>query len=238
MPGKSLNPDKIAETAERLSLRISERFPDAGLCRISQELVQLGEKARNAAPAIARPNYPVRIGVAALIAVIVIILTSLVWTVVQQLDQISRASVVDVVAALEAGTNELVLIGLAIFFLVNLETRLKRARAMRAIHELRSIAHVIDMHQLTKDPGFFRQYTGATKSSPARKLTLPEMIRYFDYCSELLSLTSKIAALYIQRFNDGIVLSAVSDVETLCAGLSAKIWRKLQIAESIQNHAA
>jgi hypothetical protein len=59
------------------------------------------------------------------------------------------------------------------------------------------------------------------------------LIRYLDYCSELLSMTSKIAALYIQRFNDATVLSAVSDVETLCTSLSAKIWQKMQIAESI-----
>jgi hypothetical protein len=235
MPGKSLSPEKIAETAERLSLRIFERFPQAGLHRISKELVQLAETARATAPLISRPNYAVRIGVGLLIAVIVVILGSLLWTVLQQVDQITRASVIDVVAALEAGTNELVLVGLAIFFLVNLETRLKRSRAIRAIHELRSIAHVIDMHQLTKDPAYYRRYSGATRSSPARKLTLPEMLRYFDYCSELLSLTSKIAALYIQRFNDTVVLSAVSDVETLCAGLSGKIWQKLQIAESIMD---
>jgi len=69
-------------------------------------------------------------------------------------------------------------------------------------------------------------------------LTLPELIRYLDYCSEMLSVTSKIAALYIQRFNDGVVLNAVSDVETLCSGLSGKVWQKLQIAESALDAAA
>ncbi|MDH3577528.1 MAG: hypothetical protein OEO71_06875 [Gammaproteobacteria bacterium] len=69
-------------------------------------------------------------------------------------------------------------------------------------------------------------------------MTLPELIRYLDYCSEMLSVTSKIAALYIQRFNDGVVLNAVSDVETLCSGLSGKVWQKLQIAESALDAAA
>ena len=45
-----------------------------------------------------------------------------------------------------------VLIGAALFFLVSLETRLKRRNALRDLHAFRSIAHVIDMHQLTKDP--------------------------------------------------------------------------------------
>lgn len=233
MPRRTLRSGKIAATAEKLSQRIYERFPESGLYQVSLELVELSEKARVTAPLIARPIYSVRIGVGLLIAVIVAILVSLVWAGMQQVDEITRARFVDVVSALEAGTNELVLVGLAIFFLVNLETRIKRARAIGAIHELRSLAHVIDMHQLSKDPGYYRKYAGATTASPARTLTLPELIRYFDYCSELLSLTSKVAALYIQRFNDGVVLSAVSDVETLCTGLSGKIWQKLQIAESI-----
>ncbi|MCZ6666123.1 MAG: hypothetical protein O7B81_12515, partial [Gammaproteobacteria bacterium] len=59
-----------------------------------------------------------------------------------------------------------------------------------------------------------------TKSSPTRHLTLRELIRYLDYCSELLSLTSKIAALYVQRFSDEVVMNSVSDVEQLCAGLA------------------
>jgi len=233
MPRKNLRPEKIAETADKLSMRIYERFPESGLSEVAGELVVLADKAKEDAPAIARPIYSVRAGVGLLIVLIGAILVSLVWAYRQQVDQLSRAHVVDVVAALEAGTNELVLVGLGIFFLINLETRIKRARAIRAIHELRAIAHVIDMHQLTKDPGYYRKYVGVTKASPLRKLTLPELIRYFDYCSELLSLTSKVAALYIQRFNDGVVLSAVSDVETLCTGLSGKIWQKLQIAESI-----
>ncbi len=233
MPGKLLKPDKIAETATRLSMRISERFPESGLYRASLELLDLSDKARESALKISRPIYALRVGVGVLIAVIVAIVVSMVMVGIEQMHELSRASVTEVVGALEAGTNELVLIGLAIFFLVNLETRLKRARALRDVHELRSIAHVIDMHQLAKDPAVHRMYFGATPSSPARPLSLPEMVRYFDYCSELLSLTSKIAALYIQRFNDGVVLSAVSDVESLCANLSAKIWQKMQVAENI-----
>jgi hypothetical protein len=233
MPRKSLRPDKIAATVEKLSRRVSERFPESGLQRVSEELVQLGEKAKAGAPRISRPIYSVRIGVGILIVLVVALVVSLIWNGIGQIEQVGGADVLDIVSALEAGTNELVLIGLGIFFLVSLETRLKRVRAIGAIHELRSIAHVIDMHQLSKDPAIFRNYPGATLSSPTRQLTLFETIRYLDYCSELLSLTSKIAALYIQRFNDGVVLSAVSDVETLCTALSNKIWQKLQVAESI-----
>jgi hypothetical protein len=233
MPGKNLDPQKIAATAAQLSSRIAERFPRAGLYALSQELIELGEKARLGASLVGRPIYSVRVGVGVLIALIVATLGSAIWVGFEQLDEIGNPSLVEIVAALEAGTNELVLIGLAVFFLMSVETRIKRARAIEAVHELRSMAHVIDMHQLNKDPDFYRSYTRATKSSPHRELSLPELIRYLEYCSELLSLASKIAALYVQRFNDSVVLEAVSDVETLCAGLSAKIWQKVQIAEAI-----
>jgi len=94
------------------------------------------------------------------------------------------------------------------------------------------------MHKLSKDPPSYRQNSGTTESSPDRKLSLPELIRYLDYCNELLSLTSKISALYVQQSNDNIVMAAVSDMETLCTGLSGKIWQKLQIAESALENVA
>ena len=45
----------------------------------------------------------------------------------------------------------------------------------------------------------------------------------------MLSLTGKIAALYVQDFEDGVVLAAVNEVEDLTTGLSRKIWQKLMI---------
>jgi hypothetical protein len=48
----------------------------------------------------------------------------------------------------------------------------------------------------------------------------------------MLSLTSKVAALHVQYVRDPVVLSAVSDVEDLTAGLSQKIWQKISILET------
>ncbi len=231
MSANLLRADKIIETAQKLSKRIDERFANSGLHSIAAEVVNLGVKAQTNAPVIGRPIYSVRIAVGVLIAALLAIVSTLVWVALSRIDHFTKADIVDLLGALEAGTSELVLIGLAILFLVSLENRIKRARAINAIHELRMIAHVIDMHQLTKDPGYYFGDTKSTKSSPQRELTLGELIRYLDYCSELLSITSKIAALYIQKFSDSVVLAAVSDVETLCAGLARKIWQKLNIAE-------
>ena len=72
---------------------------------------------------------------------------------------------------------------------------------------------------------------GETESSPDRKLTVAELGRYLDYCSEMLSMTAKIAALYAERFSDNVVLQAVDEVETLTTGLSRKIWQKIMILD-------
>jgi hypothetical protein len=100
---------------------------------------------------------------------------------------------------------------------------------LKAIHELRALAHIIDMHQLTKDPEVILRGGPATQSSPKRTMTTFEMSRYLDYCSEMLSLIGKVAALYVQRFDDPVALSAVDQIEDLTTGLSRKVWQKIML---------
>ena len=59
------------------------------------------------------------------------------------------------------------------------------------------------------------------------------MARYLDYCSEMLSLTSKVAVLFAQGFPEPTVTEAVSDIERIAAGLSQKIWQKINILEAL-----
>jgi hypothetical protein len=133
----------------------------------------------------------------------------------------------------ESAINELIFLGLALFSLLSLEMRLKRHSALQALHRLRSIAHVVDMHQLTKDPAYLlsKHKIADTESSPRRTLTRQEIMRYLDYCSEMLALNAKIAALFAQNTDDSVVLSAVNDLELLVQGLSAKIWQKIMILD-------
>ena len=63
-------------------------------------------------------------------------------------------------------------------------------------------------------------------------MTQAELGRYLDYCSEMLSLTSKVAALFVQGSNDPHVLAAVDEVSGLTNGLSSKIWQKLTILDA------
>ena len=67
--------------------------------------------------------------------------------------------------------------------------------------------------------------------SAARRLTAFQMNRYLDYCTEMLSLIGKIAALYCEGFDDDQALEAVTDLEQTTIGLQRKIWQKIAILE-------
>ena len=66
-----------------------------------------------------------------------------------------------------------------------------------------------------------------TVSSPKRTLSSFMLGRYLDYCSELLSVISKVAALWAREFTDPEVLRAVDQIENLTSGLARKIWQKM-----------
>ena len=92
------------------------------------------------------------------------------------------------------------------------------------------------MHQLTKDPHRISQTIQYSKTgkSPELKLTRFELRRYLDYCSEMLSLTGKVAAVYVQEFEDGVAMASASELEILTTGLSGKIWQKISILHTCE----
>jgi hypothetical protein len=142
-------------------------------------------------------------------------------------------TIYSVLQGIEAATNLAIFTGAGTFFLIRAEERFKRRSALSALHELRSIVHVIDMHQLTKDPSKFI-VSGNTPSSPPLLLDKFEMTRYLDYCSEMVSLTSKIAVVFAQSFPDQAITEAVSDIERISSGLSQKIWQKIIILQELR----
>jgi quercetin dioxygenase-like cupin family protein len=225
---------RVQATIEKLCQRIDVRFPGSGLAGVARELQQIAWKARERAHAFSRPIVPLRVGVGALVSLIA---AGFVGTFAQMRLPDEPFVLFEFVQALESGINDVVLVGAGVFFLLTLEGRIKRKRALDAIDELRAIAHIIDMHQLTKDPEWILQRGRETGILPPRRLEPFELSRYLDYCSEMLSLTGKLAALYIQDFGDSVALSAVNEVESLTTGLSRKIWQKLMILHSVHGAA-
>ncbi len=227
---RNLSSDKTLETIELLGNRIDERFPKSNLKGVCDSLLEVARDSKAKAAWIARPHYPLRVVIG---VVIVAGLVGLGFSLSLLEFEESSVGLSDLVLVFEAGIRDVIFVGASVFFLTTIEIRIKRKRALRALHELRSLAHVIDMHQLTKDPnGILNSASIITPSSPARDMTPFELNRYLDYCSELLSLTGKIAALYIQGFRDSVTLSAVTDIEKLTNDLNRQIWQKLIILQA------
>ena len=63
-------------------------------------------------------------------------------------------------------------------------------------------------------------------------MTRYELVRYLSYCSEMLSLASKAAAVYGEKIHDPAVVDAVGDIERLTTNLSQKIWQKITLVET------
>ena len=151
---------------------------------------------------------------------------------------VRHANAVGLAEGLESTVNLLLLAFGAIWFVLTLEQRLKRRRALREFYEFRSFAHVIDMHQLTKDPTVVLSRGTPTPSSPERRMSEFELSRYLDYCAEMLALISKLAALYAGRLQDREVVSAVNEVEELTSNLGRKIWQKIMIVSRLDESQA
>jgi hypothetical protein len=222
---EQLRADRIQATLQKLNQRILDRFPDAGLARVCADLIETaGFTARDAAQ-IARPSWIWRFAALALIVAGAVAQIAAFRFLRVESDALSAP---ELVQALEAAVNLLILFGGAIWFILTLEERGKRRRVLDALHRLRSLAHVIDMHQLTKDPTVILD-THKTPASPERTMSQFELTRYLDYCSEMLAMVGKLAALYGERMRDGVVIDAVNDIETLTTSLGRKIWQKITI---------
>jgi hypothetical protein len=198
---------------------------------VSQQLLAFGRNAKQDAEWVAKPILPLRIATAIFV---VLLIVAVVWTLrnlimQEELKELMRLG--NFIPLLEAGINDIILIGAGIFFLISAETRIKRRRVISSLHRLRVFAHIIDMHQLHKDPERVLQRGDIAPSTPKIDMTPFELSRYLDYCSELLSLTGIIAALYAQNFEDHVLVDAVSDIEQLTNGISRKIWQKLMILD-------
>ncbi len=220
-----LDPEKTIGTLHTLGNRIEERFPQASLGCVCRELLSIARETHSRVQWAGSSLLLIRV---AALFIVGIGIGCLMWGI-----RYIRIQGNPGLEELDAGANAIVLLGASIFFLFSLESRIKRHRILTALHELRSISHVIDMHQLTKDPSqIVIPLTRRTPSSPRRSLTPFQLVRYLDYCSELLSLVGKLAALYAQSTSDPVVLQAVNDIEQLTNGLARKIWQKIMMLDN------
>jgi hypothetical protein len=172
--------------------------------------------------------------------IVIILLVVLVATGFAARDAVAKASSFksfEWLPLVESLINDLVFAGIAIWFLLSLADRVVRNDLIRRLHRIRSMAHIVDMHQMSKDPAallpdsVLGTIAGDDVISP-RTMSVRDYALYLDYCSELLSLTSKAAALCAEESTDALVLDTVSEIENLTTGMSRKIWQKISLLQA------
>ncbi|HWA91019.1 MAG TPA: hypothetical protein VG889_13350 [Rhizomicrobium sp.] len=230
--GPILKPELIVNTVERLSARIAERFPSSGLATVCADLAQTAQATAERVERLGRPNIALRL---LALGVVVAGLAAQIYVaeLIDWEDVLRRADPVGITQGLDSIVNLLILAFGAIWFVLTLEQRLKRRQVQARLHELRAFAHVVDMHQLTKDPTVVLSASEPTTSSPARRMSKFELSRYLDYCSEMLALIAKLAALYAGRIRDREVTAGVVEIEELTSDLGRKIWQKIMILSEL-----
>ena len=224
-----LSGEHVSATVEQLQRRIDARFGERGLTKTARDLAQLvvlvQTEATQSHVRLRRTTLAARTASVVIVAATVIALLYSLRSAV--LDGLARTA--DWVPLTESIINDLVFAAIAVVFLWAFPERLERRALLNLLHRLRSLTHVIDMHQLSKDPEQVSPSYVATAHSVQHGLDADQLHHYLNYCSELLSLTAKTAALCAEHSTDGVVLETVSDVETLTTELSRQIWQKISL---------
>jgi hypothetical protein len=228
-----LDAGAVVTTIDRLNERIEARFPDSGLKGVCAELAVYGRTVSLRARQAGARYLFLRV------LIIVLILGAgggAAWALAAFPKQrlAIGADLAGLTQGLDAAVHLLLVTGAGVWGLLKIEERLKRARAIGDLYRLRSFAHVVDMHQLTKDPTVILARGQTTAVSPKREMTQFQLTRYLDYCAELLALIGKLAALYGEFTRDPEVVEAITGVEDLTGNLGRKIWQKITILSALE----
>jgi len=228
-----LDGDELIKTVHRLTERIRSSFPAAHLNQVAAQLQQVIERHAARSGTIRSPHWGRRLTSWLLLLAGLATFAMLFVTVRMKHD--GEWQIAEAMQTLEAGLSMLFFLGAGAAYVASLEQRSKRQRCLEALHELRAIAHIVDLHQLGKQPEIpvaVAASNGADApvgTAGEAPLTGQQLVAYLEFCSEMLSLLGKVAALYVQDFPDERAVAAVDDIEDLTSGLSRKIWQKIMV---------
>ena len=122
-------------------------------------------------------------------------------------------------------STSLILLAGALWFLITIENRIKRRKALMYIEELREFLHVIDVTQLFYTPLVYNPDPAAARTSATFDYT------YFLFCTQMLGVISNLAPLYTRGAANDSILRAASEVEMLANAITVKLLSK---AESVR----
>ena len=217
----------VADTVDLLGRRIAARFPGRGLTRVADELARLVRDVEEGTAQVRTRLHWVRVACRIGVAVVVLATVTALFLALRDVGRIDSS--VDWLPLIESAINDVVFAAIAVFFLLALPNRIERRHLLDLLHRLRSLAHIVDMHQLTKDPERLRPDFTETAVSPEIDLDRAGMEHYLNYCSELLSLIGKACALCAEESQDPVVLETVARIETLTTAMARKIWQKINV---------
>jgi hypothetical protein len=217
---RKLRPDKLIATSLELATWIRKEHPSAHLSDVADDVYALTTEAVAKAERIRRPMYWLRL-------LLTLAFAGLAYGVYWHYTHHSEKEFMDLLNSLKPLG---VFAGSAVIFVITLETRVKRWKALKAIHELQSVVHIIDMHQLGKDPMIekFRDDPDGVEV---------KMEQYLHCCTALIAIVSKIGQLYLDHFYDASATTAVNEFEAVATGTSQKIWSKILHLGQTNHHA-
>jgi hypothetical protein len=228
-PYRRIDPERLITTLLELEQRLAVVFPDRSLPKLCLELGGIARDARSRVAKLQQPNWPLRAAPLVVLGLVAVVVAQFMngTTVAKDMTEVGRAfkTLVEHLGLPIAVTTAPLPVFAVAWSVLSLESLWKRRAALRHLHELRSIIHVIDMHQLAKDP------RTAKDGAVVDGMTGDELMLYLESCSELMSLSAKIAALYADGSSDPVVIDTVSDLGQITSNLSNKIWQKVNIVE-------
>lgn len=213
-----LDADQLLATIREVRAKIDGDFHGRGLSRVAARLELVAQDVDRGARKVRRPYWEVRLLIALVMVGVGAAGSYLLGF--SHFDPVAASDTLTLIQALDAVFNAVFLLLAGIVSIVSIEQRMKRSRALADLHRVRSLTHVIDMHQLSKDPVGRGEVTDAEHQN---------LLGYLSYCTDLLNLTGKIGALYAQDMQDLVIIETVNDIELLSSNLARKIWQKIQI---------
>jgi hypothetical protein len=229
---REIDPTKLIHTVSKMADRVEEQFPASGLAAVANEVAAVAEGTVARVAEIKRPRIGLRITVGIMVLLVVSgpFLFSFLLSFSEEVTNLG-----DFLEATDAGLHMLLVLGGGIFFLVGMENQIHRNQALEALAEFRSLAHLVDLHQINKDPGLDsvlapHHDTRTVRSDEA-------LASYLDFSGDLLSIVGKLAAYYAQNLSDRVVLDAVNEIETLTSSLSNKLWLKILVLREMMRSA-
>lgn len=229
---RTIDPTKLILTISKMADRVEEHFPASGLSSVANEVAAVAEGTVARVTEIKKPRMGLRIIVG--LMVLLVVSGPFLFSILLSFSG-SMTNLSDFLQATDAGLHMLLVLAGSIVFMVGMENRMRRNQALEALAEFRSLAHLVDMHQINKDPGLDEVIGPEHDTRTVR--SDKELAYYLDYSGDLLSIVGKLAAYYAQNLQDRVVLDAVNEIETLTSSLSNKLWLKILVLREMMTKA-